>query len=304
MVQIFIPTLGRETIKDTLNALKTQTFKDFEIILISKKQLNINGVNKIIIQKEGYFEEAINLALENLNPDDIALFTDDDAIPSSKWIEDYLEFHEKNPSIYIASGEVIGEKWKNYPNALFQRYKNTKYMMPYNSKFSEYTGFLTKVGLSVDRDDLGTYEVEKSLAIAGVNMSLKTNFFLEYKIPTFTLRGSYNESVLALHGIYLGGDSATFKGAKVYHKGNESLSRTKDPHIEKYLCLEKHVFPYAVNTIFKIDINLLDEFISLLEEGIPKLGLSLALKGIVNNYTFLQFRKELLRLYELRETIL
>ncbi len=304
MVQIFIPTLGRESIKHTLNALKLQTFNDFEIILISKKELNINNVNKIIIQKEGYFEEAINLALENLNPDDIALFTDDDAIPSQEWVEEHVEFHEKNPSIYIASGEIIGEKWKNYPNALFKRFRNTKYMMPYSNKFNEYTGFLTKLGLSVDKEDIGTHDIEKSLAIAGVNMSLKTKFFINYKIPTFTLRGSYNETILALHGISLGGDSATFKGAMVYHQGNESLSRTKDPYIDKYLCLEKYVLPYAVNTIFKIDTDMLKEFISLLESGIPKMGLSLALKGIINNYTFLQFRQELIKLYELRKTVL
>ncbi|BDC19428.1 glycosyltransferase family A protein [Acidianus sp. HS-5] len=304
MVQIFIPTLGRESIKHTLDALKVQSFKDFEIILISKKELNINNVNKIIILRGGYFEEAINLALENLNPDDIALFTDDDAIPSQQWVEGHIEFHDKNPSIYVASGEVIGEKWKNYPNALFKKFRNTEYMMPYNEKFNEYTGFLTRLGLSVDREDLGTHNVEKSLAIAGVNMSLKTNFFINYKIPTFSLRGSYNETVLALHGISLGGDSATFKGARVYHKGNESLSRSKDPYIDKYLCLEKHVLPYAVNTIFKIDTTMLKEFISLLDDGVPKLGLSLALKGITNNYTFSQFRQELIKLYELREAIL
>lgn len=280
-VKVFIPTIGRNSLKQTLEALDIQTFSDFKIYLILKGNITLNSDNIIVIkQKEGYFEEAINIALRNLDDADIALFTDDDAIPSRTWIEEHIEFHEKNPNTAIISGKVIGKKWKNYPNSLFKRFKNTEYMKPYNQEFSEYTAFLTKVGLSVDGDNFGKNEIEKSLAIAGVNMSIKVKPFLNVQIPEFTLRGSYNETMLALHAIKKGYYSMTFSGAEVYHLGEESLSRTTNEKIDKYLCLEKHTLPYAVNFIFPISVTLLEDFISKLEDEIPKRGLFLALKGI------------------------
>lgn len=280
-VKVFIPTLGRPSLKFTLDSLRAQTYSDFKIVLVVKGNISINQENLTIIQqKEGYFEEAINLALRNLEDVDIALFTDDDAILSKTWIEDHIEFHEKNPIAGIISGKIVGKKWKNYPNSLFKRYRNTEFMKPYNSIFNDYTAFLTKIGLSVDREDIGKNDVEKSLAIAGVNMSIKTKVFFNFQIPEFTLRGSYNETILALHAIKNGYSSIVFNRAEIDHMGEESLSRTDNIEIEKYLCLEKHALPYATNLIFPISIDLLESFLSILEDGIPKKGLSIALKGI------------------------
>lgn len=281
-VKVFIPTIGRPTLKLTLESLSRQTYSDFKVILILKGDITINAHNvEIIRQNEGYFEEAVNLALKNIGDADIVLFTDDDAIPLQSWIEDHVEFHEKNPNAAIISGKVIGKKWKNYPNSLFARYKDTDFMKPYNSVFSDYTAFLTKTGLSVDGEKFGKNDVEKSLAIAGVNMSIKAKVFLGFQIPEFTLRGSYNETVLALHAIKNGYYSMTFNKAEVNHLGEESLSRTNNEKVERYLCLEKHAFPYGANFIFPINIDLLQNFVNIVEDEIPKRGLSLALKGIM-----------------------
>ncbi|AWR97420.1 glycosyltransferase [Acidianus sulfidivorans JP7] len=300
-IKVFIPTVGRPTLQQSINALREQTFKDLEIILIVKNNnFIINNVH-IIVQKEGYFEEAINLALKNINGDEeLILFTDDDAIPSKSWVEDHLEFHCKNKNIAIASGKILGKKWKNYPNALFKKYKNTEFMKPYSNIFSEYIGFLTKVGLSVDRENIEEKEIQKSLAIAGVNMSLKPEIFKNKQIPEFTLRGSYNETILALYSIKEGYSAAVFDGALVNHLGEESLSRTNNSKIEKYLMLEKHTLPYGVNYIFPIDEKLLENFLENVTEKIPKIGLELALRGIKEKICPHEFRKLLQKeMYEL-----
>ncbi|ARM76066.1 glycosyltransferase family A protein [Acidianus manzaensis] len=302
-IKVFIPTLGRHTLKQTICSLNKQTYKDFEIILITKNDLTVNDIN-VIKQSNGYFEEAINLALKNINGDeDLVLFTDDDAIVSEKWIEEHLDFHEKNPNVAIASGKVIGKKWKNYPNSLFMRYKNTEFMKPYNIAFSEYTAFLTKTGLSVDRENIGEKDFEKSLAIAGVNMSLKPKIFEKKQIIEFTLRGSYNETILALQAIKEGYSSATFNKAIVFHQGEESLSRTTNTKIEKYLILEKHTLPFGVNFIFPIDEKLLENFLQIVDDEIPRLGLELALKGIKEKMIPHSFREILKKQKEILDKL-
>jgi GT2 family glycosyltransferase len=304
VVQVFIPTSGRETLREALEALRRQTFRGFEVVLIAKGGLKASRADRVIVQREGLYEEALNLALAALNPDDVALFTDDDAVPSSTWVEEHLEFHERNPDAAIASGSIEGRKWKNYPNALFRRFKGTKYMEPYDSRFEGYTAFVTKTGLSVDGEAAGTAEVERSVAIGGVNMSLKTNYFLGFQVPTYSLRGSHNETVLALRGMALGGHSMRFRGASVRHLGSESLSRTEDPLLDKYLCLEKHAFPFAVNMLLKLDLDLLEDLAARLEDGVPKLGLATAIRGIREGLSPLEFRKRLEDIYLKREEVL
>ncbi|NON63545.1 glycosyltransferase family A protein, partial [Acidianus sp. RZ1] len=262
------------------------------------KDINVNGVRKII-QRGGLFEEAINEALSEVDGD-LALFTDDDAIPSKNWVEDHVSFFERYPDACIASGKVIGRMWKNYPNALFERFNGTKFMKPLSSFFSDYSSFVTVTGLSVDARPRSE-KVEKSVAISGVNMSLNMNVFHKTTIPTFTLRGSYNETSLTLIGSKKGYHSYIFEGGEVMHGGEESLSRTQDPIVEKYLCLEKHVFPFAVNKIMGLSSELLKEFIDLLEDGVPKIGLELALKGITQDWNYNQFRQNLQKLwYEIK----
>ena len=106
-----------------------------------------------------------------------------------------------------------------------------------------------------------------SVAVVGTNMSLKAKPFYGFKLPTYSLRGSYNETLLALRAVVKGYKSGKFKGAKVRHLDGETLSRTSDPEVERYICLEKHAFPFAVNRVVPLDLGLLEEFFGLVPES-------------------------------------
>ncbi|EWG07961.1 MAG: hypothetical protein ASUL_02919 [Candidatus Aramenus sulfurataquae] len=284
-VSIAIPTLCRPSLYSLLDRLKR--YKDAEVILIYKGELRTKDYNKAIEQKDGYYEEALNIALREASSP-LLLVTDDDAIPSEHWVEDHVRFHEEHQRIGVLTGRVVGRKWKNYPNALFQRLSHTIYMEEYCAKFKEYTGFLTKTGLSVDRrEHIGN---EKTLAIAGVNMSIKREVYQGLQLPEYSLRGSYNESVIALHAIRKGFDAFYFSGGEVFHGGEESLSRSTNPLAERYLSIEKHAFPYAVWRVWGLNVALLEELYHL-ARGEERVGIGIALKGIRNKLEPHKFRE-------------
>ncbi|AAY81323.1 glycosyltransferase family A protein [Sulfolobus acidocaldarius] len=292
-VTVGIPTLGRDSLYPLLRKLKT--WKDVEILLVYKGEVKTKDYNRAIEQKDGYYEEAINIIFRESHSS-ILLITDDDAIPSDTWIQDHVSFHERNEKIGVASGVVEGKKWINYPNFTFQLFKDTVYMEEYDHRFKDYVGYLTKTGLSVDRRPHDSKDLEKTLAIAGVNMSIKKEVYSNLSVPEYSIRGSYNESLIAIEGIKRGYHSAIFNRGKVVHTGEESLSRTDQEWLTKYLAVEKHTFPYAVNFFLKIDSRLLEDF-SRRVQGEAKTGLDLALKGILHNMDPHSFREELRSIY-------
>lgn len=108
-----IPSLLRKSLHKTLRALMQQSEDDFDIIKGNltrefeeyEKVLNI----RFLKQKEGLFEEGLNLVLENTEGK-ILLTTDDDAIPDKNWVMEHIELHESNKDVGVISGEIIGKK--------------------------------------------------------------------------------------------------------------------------------------------------------------------------------------------------
>ncbi|BFI76090.1 glycosyltransferase family A protein [Sulfurisphaera ohwakuensis] len=287
-----IPTLLRNSLKKTLEALMNQNEDDFEVLITYKGNLTREIENfekylniKFIEQKEGLFEEALNIILSNAKGK-ILITIDDDALPSKDWIRDHVIFHGNHKNVGIASGKVTGKRWINYPNYLYEKFKSTKYMEEYNEVFKDYIGYLTKTGLSVDRKEHKGNE--KTLAIVGANMSLKREVYNYVRAIPFTLRGSYNETILSLQAIKMGFETRTFNKAEVYHIPNPSLSTpTKDE--EWGLIVEKHTLPYAVNFIFPLEVELIKEFSTKIQ-GEARIGLELALKGIEEKMKPTDFR--------------
>ena len=115
-VSILIPTYKRaHLLSYVLRGLKNQTYKNFEVIIVLKpsgdnteqivknykRWLNI----KLIIQKQGYFVDALNLGLKN-GTGDIIAFLDDDAIPFPNWLQEHIKTYA-NPNIGGVAGNVI-----------------------------------------------------------------------------------------------------------------------------------------------------------------------------------------------------
>jgi len=299
-VTIAIPTVLRKTLESTLRCISKQSYTEFEVLLIYKGVMreSVKQYEKLmkvnfIEQKDGLLEEAYNLALK-LSDSDILLFTDDDACPGRSWVEDHVNLHKKNPEIGVAGGLITGKYWKNYPNAVFEIFKGTPMMEEADPVFRDYTGYLTKTGLSVDRQE--HKNSEKTLAVAGVNMSVKRAAYENFQVYTYSLFASYIETQISLNAIRRGYSSARFPGALTYHKKIHSLS-VPGKRNEWKLIVEKFAFPYIANRFYKVDLDLLQQ-LTLKVEGFPHDGLSLALEGIENNYDPLQFRKMLSRRFE------
>ncbi|BCU69359.1 glycosyltransferase family A protein [Stygiolobus caldivivus] len=288
-----IPSLLRKSLHKTLRALIEQSEDDFDVLITYRgnltrefekyeKQLSI----RFIEQDTGLFEEALNLILSNARGK-ILLTTDDDAMPAKNWVLEHTEFHENNKDVGIVTGEVEGRMWTNYPNFLYEKLKGTKFMEEYSHSFKEYKAYLTKTGFSVDRET----GYGKSIAIAGVNMSMKKEVYSNSRVLTYSLRGSYNESFLAVNSIKLGYSSMKAKIAKVVHLDNDSLSRPiKD---DMALRIEKFTSPYMFNYIFPIDLDLLKELHSIVTEEEEKIGIGLAIEGIEDKLPPEKFRERL-----------
>lgn len=165
-VTIGIPTYKNDghTIGNLLEALTKQTYKDFKVKVIMKRgerrgdektlqildsfrgDLDLN----LVYQEEGLFEEALDLLFREKA--DLYVTTDDDATPSPTWVEDHVRIQEME-WVGCATGEIEGSKWVNYPNLIFDKFRDKVYMKPYSKDFQQYHGFLTKGGLSVDKNE-------------------------------------------------------------------------------------------------------------------------------------------------------
>ncbi len=149
LVSILIPTYKRsKLLKHVLDALTIQSNKNFEVIVILRpsgdgtEELIKTYIGKLqiksILQKSGYFLDALNLGLDNANGE-LILFLDDDAIPPQNWIQAYVDKFSI-PKIGGIAGNVISamlidEKVVQLKN------KNSEIMPPESTeKLTEFFG--------------------------------------------------------------------------------------------------------------------------------------------------------------------
>jgi len=119
-VSVLIPTYRRGyLIRHALEALEKQTCKNFEVIIILKpsgdgteetvkrytKQLKIN----LVLQRQGYVVDALNLGIKRARGD-VIVFLDDDAIPYEDWIEKHVESYERYENVGGVAGNVVPAK--------------------------------------------------------------------------------------------------------------------------------------------------------------------------------------------------
>lgn len=119
LVSVIIPTLNRyEYLKDVLQDLEKQTYKNFEVIVVDQSLPFINSFYnqfslniKLIKQKEKALWKARNLAINNSNGEYLLLF-DDDSRVENNWIYEHLkalDFFKADASSGV-SISLIGDK--------------------------------------------------------------------------------------------------------------------------------------------------------------------------------------------------
>ena len=128
MIKISIITVtlnSQETIRDTLNSILSQNYKNIEHIIIdggsSDQTLNIikrypNKNKKIYIHKKSGIYKAINYGIKKCSGDYIAILNSDDFFHSNNTINTVVNQINKNKEIKIFSGNVAYFKKLQYYN--------------------------------------------------------------------------------------------------------------------------------------------------------------------------------------------
>ena len=334
-VCVAIPTYKNfgKTISRTLNSLATQTYKDFRVLIVYKpfpgdttlevideyrNKLNI----EVVVQKEGYVTEAMNITFKKVE-EDVLIITDDDAIPECQFIRKHVSLHECYPRVGVVGGSVFPQSFQRQKSTLrvhlidFLRLVNITlgYYKHLNKHLKEYLSYYNDMGLFVFNDPpLSMRETRCTMWVIGANMSIKKAVFTDFEVPCSTIRGSEYEFLVALHAILKGFKTILTSDIRVIHCERESLSRPKDPHLT---LIEHAIAPYNVFKVYGYVnlkrlknylrvINAVKTFKKLAKRSSPfiesfSLTLPLAIKSIEENKSPSYVRtqlKEISKFYE------
>jgi glycosyltransferase involved in cell wall biosynthesis len=247
-VSIVIPSKGCEYIRYLFTGLRGQTINSFEVILVIKdcilkaveKLCQDYSLNCVVIeQKEGNVTQALNMGKKEAKGD-IAIFTDDDAIPLQGWVERYIKLHHKfknvagipSRDIYIdlSSLQILPipddkpevrlyrlfiRSWLEQPHPLLKKYRLGVYL---TKKLNIVHGFCIPNHICY------------SLAFRGVNMSFKTSYIYNVNFPEHRLlkRAIGFEQYFSLQLVLKESDLVYVPNNPVLHIArSESLSRTR-----------------------------------------------------------------------------
>ena len=275
-VSVIVPTYGnRQSIFRLLDSLAGQSHKDFSVLLVYKekqgkkeildrikefRKLNID----IITQKEGRFEEALNMAYSKADGD-LGLNTDDDAYVDRDWIKDHVELHKKNRKVGVATGKVAEtgrkgisgfemflyrEKWRMNKHTIIDR--------PIDKKFDDYEMYIGRSGMLVDTGRRAN--MIRTFKQHGVNMSWKRDALHGFKLPCYTKQGGRNEASAALEVLKRGYLPIHFHKGLAFHPLQESDSRSVSVRtIPRELTAESVLFSYYVDHFsdYGVDLKLL-----------------------------------------------
>lgn len=213
-VSVVIPTHGKSgNLGETLFSLQKQSFpfKDYEIIVVENgsranaKQV-VEEVNSAYGNRVRYIYEPRPGLHYGRNTGakvakgDIVLYTDDDVIVSSHWIEEIYKCYD-DLDVGVVGGKIIG-RWEIEPPEWVWMFGTKKNIYP-----------LTIVDLGE-----GTFELQKGY-IVGANYSARKSIIFEV--------GGSNPDLFPSHLKYLNGDGECGFIDKVRAKGYKIIYNSK-----------------------------------------------------------------------------
>ena len=227
-ISVLIPTYKRaHLLKHVLEALRNQTYKKFEVVVILKpsgdktedlvEEYKNHMDLKVIPQHDGYFLGALNLGLDNA-AGDIISFLDDDAIPAPDWIQTQIETLDFPNTggvagnvipVTISKGKVVlpkGETSETIPNlrargTLAEAFGKKLWNKPLTN-MEDYLVYLSKAGVVSKNRDVarsGRTRVVKSLLEMGANMCVRSKAIQGFRFPDSCILGSGGEQLMGWH---------------------------------------------------------------------------------------------------------
>lgn len=253
-----VPSKGGEYLRYLLPALGRQTILPKEVVLVLKdcdaskveRLCNQCGLPSVIIeQRESHVTRAYEMGRKAASGD-IAIFTDDDAIPPERWVENHLRLHGRYSSAAcISSRDIILGSAEMRLKIGASMILPCKVRLPRALKVNRWIRLIRspphpimrryQLGLYLSKElrmVWGPYLPEKaclSTPYKGVNMSFKREALDLMRLPEHPLvrRGFGFEQHIALQLILRGFDCVYSLDNPVLHLHRESLSRTSDPRV-------------------------------------------------------------------------
>ena len=231
----------------SLSSIASQTRKADEVIVVIKpsgdgseeiisKFSSLLPI-KLLIQRQGNFTDAYQMAIDNAMGD-LVLFIDDDAVAEERWIEKYLQLFEELPN----AGGMSGVTYKAYiENNAVRKTSEIYHDIPtkrifYREPLPEYHDYVCWISKSgfTGRKIVSENNVLKSVALGGVNMAFRRELLSGCPLAQLYKRsrkGFWNEQILAYCVKKKGYDTYEIRGSKapiVWHIVHEqSLTRGK-----------------------------------------------------------------------------
>ncbi|MFX0134901.1 MAG: glycosyltransferase [Candidatus Hodarchaeota archaeon] len=250
LVSVLVPTYNRALLlQRVLEGLKKQTYNNFEVIVVYKpssdntyyilkqfqKDLNI----KIIRQKRGSVTNAYNLGLDVVEGEIVA-FLDDDAVPLTNWLEEYVKIYTKDTNIGGISGPansaIISNDGKVLPISEHSVYPYNRQIAYFDFPWarplkgmSDYLIYFGKDGLVHHHPKFFRARIKglyPSLLHMGANMSVRTEAIKGLKINDQLILGFCFEQLFSYEIMCRGYQTLFNSKAEVLHVVHkESLGR-------------------------------------------------------------------------------
>jgi glycosyltransferase involved in cell wall biosynthesis len=266
-VSIVIPTYKRAPILPVmLAALKSQTFKDFDVIMVVKpsgdgteellKQAESSLNIKVLTQQTGHIVDAYFLGAKN-STGDIVSFLDDDAIPAKDWLQETVKAFQ-NPNIVGVTGDsypviINGGKLHilqetEIPSVL-SRYEFALWGRPLRG-LEDFKNSIATSGVVYERGNnaYSRKHGKTKALLRGPSMAIKGTILRNARLPSDWILGCAWEMMLGWQ-IWKQGNSMVFSpNVKVYHivHGRTSSRDFLNPRTDLLWAVEAEMLFYRL----------------------------------------------------------
>lgn len=288
-VLINIPTYASEkTIGFTLKSLLNQNYKDFSVVICYKPKKEDRTLEiienfkkfldiKVLIQKKGWFEDAVKMLLEySRKRCDLIIYVDSDTYLSKNFLSSYINFHDQNElcgvcSGKISSGYLINNKIKLLHDSF--SFKKILFLLspeelligatPINKIMNQYELYVADHGLLTINPKKVYFYIKrraktfswKTLDIVGANMSIKSEAVKNFNLKPITKKGFLWEIKMCVHVLLNGFEVKRFNDSEVIHFHRPSLSRPETPESLYHLGIEEGLFLSYIANLFQINFD-------------------------------------------------